>query len=75
MPLKVFEIVRKSFGFIETNQYDINKEQSKPNEDERFEKWIIFLLSWLFFPETLALVGWVTGGVLTGWLSNEMGTV
>lgn len=33
------------------------------------------LLCWLFFTETLVLVDWVTGCALTGWLSNEMGTV
>lgn len=69
------KLCKSPLDLSKANQYDINKEQRKPNEDERFEKWIIFLLSWLFFPKALALVGWVTGCVLTGWLSNEIGTV
>lgn len=75
IPLKSLKLCKSPLDLLEANQYDINKEESKLNEDERFEKWIFFFCGGFFFYETLALVDWVTGCVLTAWLSNEMGTV
>lgn len=74
IPLKSLKLCKSPLDLSRANQYDINKGQNKLNEDERLEKWVFFLLWWLFFSATFALVDWVTGCVLTGWLLNKMGT-
>lgn len=49
IPLKSLKLCKSPLDLLEANQYDINKEESKLNEDERFEKWIFFFCGGFFF--------------------------
>lgn len=62
IPLESLKFCKTPLDLLKANQYDINKEQSKPNEDARFEKWI-------FFSFVLAFFHWNT---CPCWLGNRL---